>query len=165
MDLRDLEHNARDGLHIASLAGAWIALIAGFGGLRDHDGQLSFRPQLPTDISRLAFALRWRGTTVHVDDHPVRGHLHAAGRGVDRTAPRRRDVHASAPSRCAVRPVHVKPLTPTPTQPVGPRADPALSVYLLAYAWPTGPPERPPRTLIMSRPPAHVRPHARSDAT
>jgi len=32
MDLADLEHNSRDGLHIASLAGAWIALVAGFGG-------------------------------------------------------------------------------------------------------------------------------------
>ena len=36
MDLHDLEHNTRDGLHIASLAGTWIALVAGFGGMRDH---------------------------------------------------------------------------------------------------------------------------------
>jgi len=34
MDLDDLEHNTRDGLHIASLAGSWIALVAGFGGMR-----------------------------------------------------------------------------------------------------------------------------------
>ncbi len=33
IDLRDLHHNTRDGLHMASLAGAWIALVAGFGGL------------------------------------------------------------------------------------------------------------------------------------
>ncbi len=39
MDLRDLEHNTRDGLHIASLAGTWIALVAGFGGMRDHNGR------------------------------------------------------------------------------------------------------------------------------
>src|SRR5205823_14868873 len=38
MDLDDLEHNTRDGLHIASLAGAWTALVAGFGGMRLHDG-------------------------------------------------------------------------------------------------------------------------------
>src|SRR5204863_3087535 len=42
MDLDDLEHNTRDGLHIASLAGSWIAAVAGFGGLRDHGGELSF---------------------------------------------------------------------------------------------------------------------------
>src|SRR5204862_1085123 len=34
MDLDDVEHNARDGLHVASLAGAWIAFVMGFGGLR-----------------------------------------------------------------------------------------------------------------------------------
>ena len=47
MDLDDLEHNTRDGLHIASLAGAWIAAVAGFGGMRDHDGELTFAPRLP----------------------------------------------------------------------------------------------------------------------
>ena len=47
MDLDDLEHNTRDGVHIASLAGAWIAAVAGFGGMRDHDGELSFAPRLP----------------------------------------------------------------------------------------------------------------------
>lgn len=31
MDLADLEDNTRDGLHIASLAGTWTALVAGFG--------------------------------------------------------------------------------------------------------------------------------------
>ena len=38
MDLGDLMHNTRDGLHIASLAGSWIAAVAGFGGMRDHGG-------------------------------------------------------------------------------------------------------------------------------
>lgn len=57
MDLNDLEHNTRDGLHIASLAGSWLALVAGFGGFRDHDGQLSFAPRLPPGTSRLAFRI------------------------------------------------------------------------------------------------------------
>ena len=47
MDLDDLEHNTRDGIHIASVAGTWIAAVAGFGGMRDHGGQLSFKPRLP----------------------------------------------------------------------------------------------------------------------
>jgi alpha,alpha-trehalose phosphorylase len=118
MDLRDLNHNARDGLHIASLAGSWIALIAGFGGMRDHGGQLTFRPQLPPAISRMAFALRWRGATVHVvvtpaevtytlrDGQPVELH------------------HDGEAFRLGTEPVRrptcqVKPLTPTPTQPPG----------------------------------------------
>jgi trehalose/maltose hydrolase-like predicted phosphorylase len=66
MDLRDIERNSRDGLHIASLAGAWIALVAGFGGMRTHDGVLSFAPQLPDAITGLDFTLRWRGTRLSV---------------------------------------------------------------------------------------------------
>src|ERR1700758_4381160 len=50
IDLRDLHRNSRDGLHMASLAGAWIALVAGFGGLRDHGGELMFDPALPEGI-------------------------------------------------------------------------------------------------------------------
>ena len=36
MDLDDLEHNTRDGVHMASLAGAWIAAVCGFGGMRAY---------------------------------------------------------------------------------------------------------------------------------
>jgi alpha,alpha-trehalose phosphorylase len=66
MDLDDLEHNVRDGLHIASLAGAWSAAVAGFGGMRDEGDQLSFRPQLPEEITRLSFRLCYRGATIAV---------------------------------------------------------------------------------------------------
>src|SRR5262249_58223655 len=53
MDFADLEHNTRDGVHIASLAGAWTAAVAGFGGMRDHDGKLTFAPRLPARLERL----------------------------------------------------------------------------------------------------------------
>jgi alpha,alpha-trehalose phosphorylase len=80
VDLRDLHHNTRDGLHMASLAGAWTALVAGFGGLRDDEGILALNPYLPDGISRLRFRLRWRDFRVTVDVQPQRGHLHAARR-------------------------------------------------------------------------------------
>jgi alpha,alpha-trehalose phosphorylase len=67
MDLHDLEHNTRDGVHIASLAGAWIAIVAGFGGMRDHDGQLSFAPRLPSSIERLSFRMLFRGRRLKVE--------------------------------------------------------------------------------------------------
>ncbi len=67
MDLRDLEHNTRDGLHLASLAGSWIALVAGFGGMRDHDGHICFSPRLPEEISGLAFCLALRGGRLRVE--------------------------------------------------------------------------------------------------
>ncbi len=47
LDLGDIHHNTRDGVHLASLAGAWIAAVCGFGGMRDHGGSLSFTPRLP----------------------------------------------------------------------------------------------------------------------
>ncbi len=67
MDLHDLEQNTRDGLHIASLAGALIAAVAGFGGLRDHGGKLSFAPRLPSRLERLAFRLTFRGCHLKVE--------------------------------------------------------------------------------------------------
>ena len=70
MDLHDLNRNTRDGVHMASLAGAWIALVAGFGGLRDHDAVLSFAPRLPTRIKRLEFSLMWHGRHLRVDVRP-----------------------------------------------------------------------------------------------
>ena len=67
MDLADLEHNVRDGVHMASLAGAWLAAVAGFGGMRDHDGELSFAPRLPMELTRLAFRLVYRGRRLRVE--------------------------------------------------------------------------------------------------
>jgi hypothetical protein len=67
MDLRDLEHNTRDGVHIASLAGTWVALVSGFGGLRDADGTFSFAPRLPPGLTRLAFTLFIRGRRLRVE--------------------------------------------------------------------------------------------------
>ncbi|OSP42897.1 family 65 glycosyl hydrolase [Streptomyces sp. 13-12-16] len=67
MDLADLEHNTRDGLHIASLAGTWTALVAGFGGMRWDDGSLRFAPRLPSRLRRLAFTLRFLGRCLRVE--------------------------------------------------------------------------------------------------
>ncbi|MCK9874375.1 family 65 glycosyl hydrolase [Frankia sp. Ag45/Mut15] len=67
MDLRDIEHNTRDGLHIASLAGSWIALVEGFGGLRDSGEVIAFAPRLPEGLTRLRFGLGVRGRLLRVE--------------------------------------------------------------------------------------------------
>ena len=72
IDLRDLHQNTGDGLHIASLAGAWIALVAGFGGLRVCSGELVLDPALPAGINRLCFGLRWHGMRLTVEVQPDR---------------------------------------------------------------------------------------------
>jgi alpha,alpha-trehalose phosphorylase len=66
MDLNDLEHNTRDGLHMASLAGSWIALVAGLAGMRSWANSLSFSPQLPEGIHRLAFNVVFRSNHIKV---------------------------------------------------------------------------------------------------
>ena len=66
IDLNDLEHNSRDGLHIASMAGAWIALVMGLGGMRAGGGTIRFAPRLPGTITKLAFRIRYRGRRLRV---------------------------------------------------------------------------------------------------
>jgi len=70
MDLDDLEHNTRDGLHIASLAGTWIALVRGFGGMRVRGGVPAFVPRLPEGITRLAFGIVVQGRRLRVEVAP-----------------------------------------------------------------------------------------------
>jgi alpha,alpha-trehalose phosphorylase len=74
MDLQDREHNTKDGLHIASLAGAWMALIGGFGGMRCQSGRLSFAPRLPPGIVGLSFRMRYQGRVVHVEARSGKAH-------------------------------------------------------------------------------------------
>ena len=71
IDMRNLHHNTGDGLHMASLGGAWSALVAGFGGLRDREGCLCFDPALPQGLAGLNFAIRWRGARLKVEIDPV----------------------------------------------------------------------------------------------
>ncbi|MDN4519281.1 glycoside hydrolase family 65 protein [Mycolicibacterium austroafricanum] len=121
IDLRDLHHNTGDGLHLASLAGSWTALVAGFGGLRDDEGILALDPQLPGGISRLRFRLRWRGFRVTVDaDHDaVTYTLRDGPEGVltIRHSGDPLEINTRKPTRVAVRPK--KPLLAPPKQPPG----------------------------------------------
>jgi alpha,alpha-trehalose phosphorylase len=66
MDLEDLECNTSDGLHIASLAGTWTALVAGLAGMRAKSGQLSFAPRLPKALSTLALSMTYKGYPLKV---------------------------------------------------------------------------------------------------
>ncbi len=70
MDLHDLHHNTDQGLHIAALAGAWIATVDGLGGMRDYDAQLSFAPRLPDALEHLRFGVTRRGVCVQVEVAP-----------------------------------------------------------------------------------------------
>lgn len=124
IDLRNLHDNTRDGLHMASLAGAWTALVAGFGGLRDDAGVLELDPHLPEQITRLRFRLRWRGLRLTVDaDHDHVVYLLAPGDGDDegrltiRHAGTDLDLETAAPTTVRL---HARtPSSPEPRQPPG----------------------------------------------
>ena len=72
VDLRDLAGNTGHGVHLASLAGAWLVAVAGFGGLRDYGDVLSFAPTLPSAVRRLAFGLLYRQRRFRVELLPGR---------------------------------------------------------------------------------------------
>ncbi len=70
MDLADVGGNVKDGCHIASMGGTWMALVYGFAGMRDYDGVLTFRPRRPPDgegIMRIPLTMRGQRIEVEID--------------------------------------------------------------------------------------------------
>lgn len=64
VDLADLHHNTSDGVHVASTGGVWSALVYGFGGFRDYNGEFTLDPRLPEDWTSLTFRLTLQGARV-----------------------------------------------------------------------------------------------------
>jgi len=77
MDLADVGGNVKDGCHIASLGGSWMAVVYGLAGMRDRGGRLSFDPRPYVD--RLRFTLAVRGQHLEVDMED--GHINYCLRG------------------------------------------------------------------------------------
>ncbi len=73
MDLADVGGNVKDGAHIASMGGTWMALVYGFAGMRDYGGTISFRPKNIPPLKKLGFSLQVRGQVLQVliDDDVV----------------------------------------------------------------------------------------------
>jgi alpha,alpha-trehalose phosphorylase len=119
VDLADLAHNTGHGLHIAALAGAWSAVVAGFGGLRHlDDGGLAFAPRLPEALTRITFRLRWRGCRLRVQITPGQAEYQLL-EGAELTLKH----HEHPITLTATSPV-IHPIPPTPptdpvTQPTG----------------------------------------------
>ncbi|MEV5775141.1 glycoside hydrolase family 65 protein [Streptomyces antimycoticus] len=123
MDLADLEKNTRDGLHIASLAGTWVGLVAGFGGMRDHGDVLHFAPRLPERLSRLAFSvlIRQRCLRVDITDSQV---TYTLGDGDPLRISHGGEVITLSKGSPQTRPVEPPTALPEPAQPPGRRPEP-----------------------------------------
>lgn len=69
-DLHDVHSDSGKGVHLAALAGAWLALVSGFGGVKMDDDQLRLAPRLPASLNRITFRLNWRGRRIAVEITP-----------------------------------------------------------------------------------------------
>ncbi|WP_409332564.1 glycoside hydrolase family 65 protein [Trujillonella humicola] len=120
VDLRDVQGDTAKGLHLAAVGGAWLALAAGLGGLREDGEELELAPVLPATLSRTAYSVTWRGRVLRVEttregttvtllrgEGPVAVVVDGAPLRVAADAP------ATAPLRTP------DPLLPEPRQPAG----------------------------------------------
>ena len=119
MDLHDLQRNTSSGLHMASLAGAWTALVAGFGGMRDHLGTLSFAPRLPDQLSRLAFTITHRGVRLRVDTDGKQVTYSLTDHGSSIVVVHHGERLRVSAAEPQTRPVPPAPQRPRPSQPAG----------------------------------------------
>jgi len=67
LDLDDYNNDTDDGCHITSMAGTWMSVVKGFGGMRVRDGKLHFAPILPDQWKGYSFRLEFRNRVVRVN--------------------------------------------------------------------------------------------------
>ncbi|WP_266366185.1 glycoside hydrolase family 65 protein [Tellurirhabdus rosea] len=66
LDLDDYNNDTEDGLHITSMAGTWLAVVKGFGGLRVEADRLVLNPYCPDHWTSLSFKIRFRDVLLQV---------------------------------------------------------------------------------------------------
>jgi maltose phosphorylase len=66
LDLDDYNNDTEDGLHITSMAGTWMSVVKGFGGMRVNDGVLHFNPFTPDQWQSYSFRIEFRGRVIKV---------------------------------------------------------------------------------------------------
>ncbi len=66
LDLDDYNNDTEDGCHTTSMAGTWMSVVEGFGGMRVRGGQLSFQPFLPAKWQSFSFHIGFRGALLDV---------------------------------------------------------------------------------------------------
>jgi maltose phosphorylase len=66
LDLDDYNNDTEDGCHITSMAGTWMSVVEGFGGMRVKDGKISFAPFLPAKWQSFSFHVGFRGTLLNI---------------------------------------------------------------------------------------------------
>ena len=66
LDLDDTHGNTRDGLHMANMAGTWVCVVSGFGGMKVSKDEVSFDPILPEQLKGYGFSVMVHGRLISV---------------------------------------------------------------------------------------------------
>jgi maltose phosphorylase len=66
LDLDDYNREVHEGLHITSMAGTWLSVIEGFGGMRIKDNKPSFTPKIPNEWEAYTFKINFRENIITV---------------------------------------------------------------------------------------------------
>lgn len=66
LDLDDYNKEVHEGLHITSMAGTWMSIVEGFGGMRVKKGKLSFDPKIPEQWKSYSFKINFRNQIIKV---------------------------------------------------------------------------------------------------
>ncbi len=66
LDLDDYNNEVEEGLHITSMAGTWMSIVEGFGGVRVKNNELHLNPKLPLQWKEYSFKINFRGTLIKV---------------------------------------------------------------------------------------------------
>jgi len=67
LDLDDYNHEVEEGLHITSMAGTWMSIVEGFGGMRVQNNTLSFSPKIPKGWKAYSFKVNFRHQVITVN--------------------------------------------------------------------------------------------------
>ncbi|MBT1689034.1 glycoside hydrolase family 65 protein [Dawidia soli] len=66
LDLDDYNNDTEDGCHITSMAGTWMSVVKGFGGMRVKQDTLHFTPFIPDQWTSYSFRVEFRGRVLKV---------------------------------------------------------------------------------------------------
>jgi maltose phosphorylase len=67
LDLDDYNKEVEEGCHITSMAGTWMSIVEGFGGMRIKDDTLHFSPKIPKEWTGYSFKINFRNQILTVD--------------------------------------------------------------------------------------------------
>jgi maltose phosphorylase len=67
LDLDDYNNDTEDGCHITSMAGTWMSIVKGFGGMRVRNGELYFTPFIPKQWKSYSFRLEFINRVIKIE--------------------------------------------------------------------------------------------------